>query len=261
MLGRAWVTIGSAMRLALASGLHTRSHYSLIDPKQEQVILNTWWSLHNLESLISSMTGMLPMLHSEHVTTPSPSAVAIFSQHNTTPTSSMAYSDAQIYLASISQEVLSNLYTERRTARPWSQIHSMMTSMQVELDNWALEAMPHPLEDSQSPSDHGAQYMMLKGQYYRVRILITRPSLRRIEQCTERCSENFTPSDQEFAETCIQTAQDVASLLPDEVNPRIIYEKGSWWTAVHRSESSTCTTHAALEANVHKSCKPSPSSS
>jgi hypothetical protein len=109
--------------------------------------------------------------------------------------------------------------------------------MRAKLDHWPLEAIPDPLEQPHS-SDYGAHFMMLKKQYYRVKILITRPSLRRIEHSSGRGSENFTPFDQEFAEMCIHTAQDVASLLPEEVNPRTMYEKGgSWWIAAHSSKS------------------------
>ncbi|KAF1911386.1 fungal-specific transcription factor domain-containing protein [Ampelomyces quisqualis] len=234
-IDRAWVTVGSAIRLAIASGLHTQSHYSLLEPKQGQLIVDTWWSLHNLENLLSSMTGRSSMLHNEYVTTPLPSTAADYAQQSTAPTSSMAYPDAQIYLANLSQEILSNLYTERRSARSWPQIHAIMTAMQTELDDWAVEAIPDPLE---GPQTHDAQHMMLKKQYCRVRILITRPSLRRIERCSETGSEEFTASDQDFAETCIQTAQDVAAPLPNDVDARLLYEKGPWWTVVHNSKVS-----------------------
>jgi hypothetical protein len=237
ILDRAWVAVGSAVRLALACGLHTRLHYSMIEPKQEQIMADTWWGLYNLESLLSSMTGRLSMLHNEHVTTPLPSAVAEQSRDKTALAILPAYSDAQIHLANISQEALFNLYTERRTPRSWPQIHAIMTSMQSDLDNWAQEAIPDPPQGLQASSVPDAQYMMLKKQCYRVRIMITRPSLRRIERCSETAAEDFTLTDQDFANTCIQTAQDLASLLPDDAIPHVIYENGPWWTIVHNSTS------------------------
>ena len=232
--------VGTALRFAVASGFHTHVKSSLGDLKQEEVLTKTWWSLHNLESLLSSMTGRPCMLRSEDVTAPLPSDVAE-DRHPKDPinTPAISFLDAQVRLAVITQEILSHLYTKRRASRSWAQTHAIITSMMSELDEWSSEAISQHLEGAEMTPDYDLQQISLKKQYFRIKILIARPSLGRIERCSEAGTDDFTLFDQETAEACVQTAHEVASLLPDEVDLKLVYEKGPWWTIMHNSECPT----------------------
>jgi hypothetical protein len=149
----------------------------------------------------------------------------------------MSFADAQVKLATITQIVLARLYTERRTPCSWAQTHARISSMMSELDAWALETVPQHPPVMQVVSEIEKQQLLLKKQYCRIRILIAWPCLHRIEQCLVTSSEDFTLFDHETAELCIRTAQDVAILLPDEVDLKVVFEKGPWWTIVHNSKS------------------------
>lgn len=233
---RAWVLVGTALRLALASGFHVYSQSLHTNPHRQQVVVQTWWSLHNLECLLSTIIGRPSMIQDYQVTTPLPSDVARnWVSHESHYTMRMHYPDAQVRIAMITQEVLSKLYTKRRAARSWAQMHAIITSMMSELDEWATEAVQQEDEELQSTSKHELRRSMLRKQYYRTKILITRPSLHRIERCTEAGTEDFDLFDQEAAEACITTAHEVASLLPKDMNPKAIYENGPWWTLTHNS--------------------------
>jgi hypothetical protein len=177
------------------------------------------------------------MLRSEDITTPVPSEVVEPAhQKQATNPGIISYPDAQVRLAMIAQKTLWKLYTERRTARSWSQIHGVMTSLMLELEHWASEALPVYPEPSHTAPHSKFQHMMLKTQHYRMKILITRPALRRIERCSNPNTEDFTAIDQEAAETCIQTAQDVAALFPENLDAKVLYEMGAWWSVIHNSE-------------------------
>lgn len=178
------------------------------------------------------------MLRSDDITTPLPSDIEDDqTQQDPSIAPAIPYPDAQVRIAVITQEVHTLLYMKRRSPRSWAQTHAIITSMISELDDWALEAMPQQqLEGAQMLPNYDVQQTMLRKQYCRVKILITRPSLRRVELCHETGTDDATPFDQEIAETCIRTAQDVASLLPEKIDLKLVYEKGPWWTIMHNSE-------------------------
>jgi hypothetical protein len=225
---------GTALRFALAFGLHTRSQCSLADSTRNKVLAETWWSLYHL----SSMTGIPSTLRSDESTTPFPSSLAGIrhpKQPVRTPTTS--FSDTQVQIMAITQTILSKLYIERRVTRSWSQIHNIMASMISELDEWALEAIPPYNDNLKAIAEFEEHQLLLRKQYCRTKILITRPSLHRIERCAEAGTQNLTAFDHEAAEACIQTAQDTIGLLPKEINLTTLYEKGPWWAVMHNSES------------------------
>jgi hypothetical protein len=220
--------------MAVAAGLHTQSQFSTADPTRKQALAQTWWSIHNLEIMLSSMVGRPSMICNEQVTTPLPSNLMDReARRGSNQTPSLAYSEGQVRLALITQQVLSKLYTEQRAMRSWPQIHAIISSLVTELDEWASEAQAHTSEAIAADMSHDVQSVVIKKQYCRMKILITRPSLRRIERCVERGSEDFTAFDGEVAEACIQTAQEVVSLLPDDMDLKALYETEPWWTATH----------------------------
>jgi hypothetical protein len=188
------------------------------------------------------MIGRPCMLRSEDVTTPLPSKVTEpLRPKEPVRSEPSTYLDSQVRLAMLAQKTLSKLYTERKIARSWAQIHSVMTSLMFELEDWASEAMTPYTEVSHAVVNYEMQHTILRFQYYRLKILIYRPALRRIERCCDTNIEDFVAFDQEAAEACVQAAQDVAALLPGTLNSKTLYEKGPWWSVVHNSTSAMLT--------------------
>jgi hypothetical protein len=176
------------------------------------------------------------MISNDQITTPLPSAIIDHeARRGSNQTPFLPYAEGQVRLAHITQEVLSKLYTERRVTRSWPQIHAIISSLLAELEEWALGAQLTVSEVAAANEIHDVQSVMLRKQYCRINILITRPSLRRIERCSELGTDDFTSFDQDVAEACIRTAHEVVSLLPDEVDLKVLYEKGPWWTITHNS--------------------------
>lgn len=184
------------------------------------------------------------MLRSDDIAAPLP-IDALESQHEVDPinTPSMSYPDAQVRLAVITQEVLSTLYMKRQVFRTWTDAHASITALTAELDELAMETMRDLPTGSHTITDYEVRQTMLKKQFHRIRILITRPALRRVERCFERGIHDYTTLDHDVAKTCISTAQEVVKLLPDEMDSKLVYEKGPWWTITHNSEFSPCALH------------------
>lgn len=247
---RAWNMTGTAMRAAIGLGLHTHSQTSTLEPHRRQLAIQTLWTLYNLDNFISSITGRPNMLRIEDITTALPSEIS-GQQPPKDIVQPSPFLDMQVRMATITQRVLTKLYTEQREARSWSRIHTIIPTLLGELDAWAQEAMLDSLELVNSMVDHEVQQTTMKKQYCRIKILITRPALRRIELCFHHGTEDFTAFDLETAEACIMTAHDVAALFPQEINLRIMYETGPWWHIAHNIMQALAVLLIAMSCRKH----------
>ena len=169
-----------------------------------------WWSLHSLESLLSSIAGRPSSIPNEDITTLLPGAFAS-DRTQRAGIVSFDFLNADTNLNLLTQQIISKLYTQRKSTPSWGYLQQTTVSLVADLDKWAVN------------------------QYCRLKILITCPSLRRIERCFEVGVDGFDSLDESVAETCVGAAQDVASLLASEPQIKSLYEKGPWWTIVHNS--------------------------
>lgn len=69
--------------------------------------------------------------------------------------------------------------------------------------------------------------------YQSLKLQITRPCLCRIEDCIQEQSRASAEFNTCIAATCIQAAEDMTMLLPDDLVEGYIYEQGPWWCIVH----------------------------
>jgi len=67
-VSRSWVMIGISIRLALALGLHLRNEDPTAAEPKRKMLAHTWWSLHSIECLVSTITGRPPVIALEDCT-------------------------------------------------------------------------------------------------------------------------------------------------------------------------------------------------
>ncbi|RYN18350.1 hypothetical protein AA0112_g11629 [Alternaria arborescens] len=224
----------------------------------------TWWSLHSLESLLSSITGRPSIIPNEDITTPLPGVLASNQQQTqqraATGTVNFDFLDADTNLNLLTQQIISNLYTQRRSAPSWDYLQQATVSLVGDLDKWAVDHLPelHSQEwnnpvnrQQQQQQQQQRDGFLLKLQYYRLKILSTRPSLRRVERCSEAGTDDFNSLDQSVADMCVRAAQDVASLLASESHIKSLYEKGPWWTIVHNIMQALAVLMIAISCPDH----------
>jgi hypothetical protein len=129
--------IGVSIRLALALGLHLRNEDPSAIGTVKEALVHTWWSLHSIECLVSTITGRPTVVPVEDCTVPLPTGLL---QHqssretsrnsrrrlneNTAPLTEQSISNAschvdRIKLTLIKQKVLINLYSPRTAAQSW----------------------------------------------------------------------------------------------------------------------------------------------
>lgn len=138
-VSRAWLMVGVSIRLALALGLHLRNEDPGADTIKKEMLLRTWWSLHSIECLVSSITGRPPIISQEDCTVPLPQVLSTegqpaskrrlssqanhISQETSSRTSSSSgsgqYLVSTINIALLTQRVLTSLYAPRTAARSW----------------------------------------------------------------------------------------------------------------------------------------------
>jgi hypothetical protein len=238
--------VGIAMRSAFSLGLHVQHDDQSVSTAQRQSMICTWWSLHSLESLLSSITGRPSIIPNEDITTPLPGAFAS-DQTQRAGVVNFDFLNADTNLNLLTQQIISHLYTQRKSTPSWDYLQQTTAALVGDLDKWAVDHISE-FRSQESNSAHMQQrdVFLLKLQYYRLKILCTRPSLRRIERCFEAGTDDFNSLDESVAEACVRAAHDVASLLASEPQLKSLYEKGPWWTIVHNSTSIPPRSHLLL---------------
>jgi hypothetical protein len=115
------------------------------------------------------------------------------------------------------------------------QMQTIAASLMTTLNDWAIRALPQYFRDGNPNSDEGLDrdQRVLFLRYYRARILITRPSLQRLNAHTKDRSGESPETIRRMAAECVCAALNMTAMLPDLPIPRWIYETGPWWSIVH----------------------------
>jgi hypothetical protein len=140
--------IGLSLRLAFALGLHLRNEDPSLQPARKESLVNTWWCLHSIECLVSSITGRPPVIANEDCTislpqhdsesalrdtsasrqasrirttygSPQTNASSNASESSRRNSDQSHYFYTYITLTIISQKVLLHLYSPRTAVQSW----------------------------------------------------------------------------------------------------------------------------------------------
>ncbi|KAF1849131.1 uncharacterized protein K460DRAFT_280163 [Cucurbitaria berberidis CBS 394.84] len=262
-VSRAWIVIGTSMRLALALGLHLRNEDRSANGMRKELMQNTWWSLHAIECLVSSITGRPPVIAIEDCTVSLPQSASTERDTNSSstrrasrirtdyispqsPTSSgssasgsragpqASYFVIHVNMTLISQKVLVSLYSPRTAASSWQSVQTKITGLLAELEEWKKESLPQILGPGHPQQlDDERERFLLRISYWSTKILITRPCLCRLERRIENESNRSVDFNSQAAEACVEAARELTKLLPDQPDADFIYSSGPWWTVIH----------------------------
>lgn len=140
--------IGISLRFALALGLHLRNEDRSADGARKGSLQDTWWSLHAIECLVSSITGRPPIIAADDCTVAIPQPLSaerrcidnspkrasrIRTDYNTPqtpispstplirkqPAGQTHYFVNHISITLISQKILQGLYSPRTATHSW----------------------------------------------------------------------------------------------------------------------------------------------
>ncbi|KAF2830575.1 hypothetical protein CC86DRAFT_315963 [Ophiobolus disseminans] len=267
-VSRAWYMIGISIRYAQAAGLHLRNEDTSVSIHTKRARAQTWWALHSIECILTSITGrprvverkdctvpQLRNLKSTHssetrvgpgMSTPqekvaSPTfhsargKVPAVSKFASTTETIDSFLDAWTQLDLLQHKTLSTLYAARTAVHSWKHMQGEIASLSAELDRWALKILPHGPFDAASSTEPNPsrEHLLLYFYYQSAKICITRPCLCRLDRRIKGQSEESANFNQVTATSCIQAALDLSSWLPEPANSTWLYERGPWWSSVH----------------------------
>jgi len=163
-----------------------------------------------------------------------PTRNAFSSQVATENVAHSTFLGASVAMSIITEKGLSKLYSPQTSVNSWKQIQKEIDALSKELDGWAT-ALPAGLRPVHSAHESRVQreQLLLSFQYYSAKVLIYRPCLCRLEQHITGQSEASADFNQKTAEACVQAAQAMTTLLPDEPDLAFVYEQCPWWCIVH----------------------------
>ncbi|KAI8939159.1 hypothetical protein NX059_004993 [Plenodomus lindquistii] len=286
-VSRAWYTIGISIRHAQAAGLHLKHEDPSLSIERKTTLSQTWWALHSIETTLTAITGRPRVISLRDITAIPPGALRAKQRPPTngngrpTPPSSRnnsclieppeppsqasvansktSFLNAHVEIDLILHKVLLTLYSPRTSDVSWKQTQKQIAALLAELEEWALQALPHGLLASTALSDI-REHFSLYLHYGSAKIYITRPCLCRLDLRNKGQSEESAGFNRKTAETCVQAAIDMCSKFPKHPDPKWLYDKGPWWSSVHiimqtvavllHELSRTSTSTAVAQLNV-----------
>lgn len=271
-IGSAWTSIGIAVRFAYTLGLHVRNEDPSATAVKRETLVRTWWSLYSLERTLSIITGRPSIIVEACCSVPLPMPVveeqisdqteAAFRMRRSSFTSLIptphtwfsgpmdpprtpvrlgtmeanpgSFFKVAIQLSIIVQNILNSLYTASTVVRSAAENQHEMTQLGQRLDQWVLSL---PTEfNFQDPTKDGnrmfsRERVCLGFQLCSARMLLGRPCLAPRRQAWRDGAEAVFA--RRMGDSCVEAAKTVIDFLPDEPNPRFIYDQGPWWCNVH----------------------------
>ncbi|CBY02060.1 hypothetical protein LEMA_P008470.1 [Plenodomus lingam JN3] len=257
---KAWYTLGISIRHAQAAGLHLRHQDPSLSLERKTTLSQTWWALHSIETLLTSVTGQPRVISLRDITAILPRALSgaekrpldantrpshLFTRIDSSPTepseppsrpsvvdSRASFLNGYIGIDLVMHKVLTTLYSPRTSNISWMQTQKQIATLLPELEEWALQSLPHGLLASTALTNR-REHFSLYLYYGSAKMYITRPCLCRIDMHNESQSEGMTGLDKKTAEICVQSALNLCSKFSEEPNLQWLYSRGPWWSIVH----------------------------
>ena len=232
---RCWITLGTAIRLAQAIGLHAdySPHTPDDDVEKQETRRRLWYSLYVLDRLLSLQLGRPPAIYDGHYKTTLPESSA--------EDGSNEYFLVMIQFSAIIGRVLDHLYNPGNVQSPEDAL-SAMTLLNQELLQWKSDLprklrfdLSHTLENSVT---FRRQRNMLAIKFYHLRSLIHRPCLSPAKLFRSPGLEwtslppSLTKQLRQSAQTCVSAAQNTARLLYHLDDKKSLVYGFPWWQMI-----------------------------
>lgn len=272
-VNRAWTVIGLAFRFAYALGLHVRNEDASATPANKETLVRTWWSLHWLESTLSTMTGRPSIIADSRCSVPLPMPIPeerisdgidlsnwmnqrkdslSTPARSSSSSSGMAhgsdrgvglgrfeansgsYFRATVQLSIITQTILSTLYAAGPVTQTPFDVHQDMSQIGRDLELWQNE-LPARFNLQQAPN-------AMSEPFIRERILLGFRFCSARILLTRPClvGRKYSWNDSEehnfatrSADSCVEAAKTMVGFLPDEPHSEMVGEQGPWFCITH----------------------------
>jgi hypothetical protein len=139
-----------------------------------------------------------------------------------------------VQLTRLTQQILGKLYTPFAAQHSWAHIQSTISQLESDLENWARD-LPPAFDFKRKRRDREFEEIRwsLGFFYYSTRMKINRPCLCRLDRKIPGQSATSKEFNRDAAQRCVDAAQDMLSLIPDEPNAVGLNSVGPWWNILH----------------------------
>jgi hypothetical protein len=139
-----------------------------------------------------------------------------------------------VQLTRLTQQILGKLYTPFAAQHSWAHIQSTISQLESDLESWARD-LPPAFDFKRKRRDREFEEVRwsLGFFYYSTRMKINRPCLCRLDRKIPSQSAKSKEFNRNAAQRCVDAAQDMLSLIPDEPNAVGLNSVGPWWNILH----------------------------
>jgi hypothetical protein len=215
-----WNIAGSAIRLAVAIGLHRNGTHVKCSPLERELRKRVWWTLYGFERMECSSLGRTSAISDDEFNVGVPTE-GMLDMGDSIP---LGYVNAQAKLMRILGSICKHQYGLEDGLEDKLEF-TAQTSAQ--LDIWYSNLPLHLKLDSNSPESHLRAILLIHTQYHYTITLLYRPFL--ISLATETSSKEsgeFIPKS--YAQTCINSAKAAVSVL-NKLFQAGHFNSKTWW--------------------------------
>ena len=152
---------------------------------------------------------------------------------NVAPNASLYFLE-YVQLARLTQEILKKLYTPFAVHTNWSKVQKTIAELDTDLGSW-YTSLPASFDFKKQTRNRDFQEFRynLGFFYYSTQMKINRPCLCRLDRKIPNQSAMSKEFNRDAASKCVDAAQEMLSLIPDEPNAIGLNSVGPWWNILH----------------------------
>lgn len=157
------------------------------------------------------------------------------------PPNSSLYFLHLVQMTRLSQDIFHRLYNPSAAEGTWSEVQDTIRQLGEMLETW-YRNLPSIFDfrRKQRDRDFYEFRLSLGFFYYGARMTVHRPCLCRLDRKIPHQSSKSLDFNRQSATTCVDSARELLSLIPDEPNAVGLMRVGPWWSALH-SLVQACT--------------------
>lgn len=139
-----------------------------------------------------------------------------------------------VQLSRLTQSIFHRLYCPSSIEGTWSDVQTKMKELDEQLENW-FRRLPTVFDFTRKQRDRDfyGYRLNLGFFFYGTKMMIFRPCLCRLDRKIPNQSGKSLAFNRNAAVSCVEAAQHMLSLIPDEPNAVGLIRVGPWWSILH----------------------------
>ncbi|RDW59219.1 hypothetical protein BP5796_12143 [Coleophoma crateriformis] len=212
-----WNIAGSAIRIAIAIGMHRNGTNLKCGPLERELRKRVWWTLYAFERIECSSLGRTSAINDEECNVGFPTE-GLLDMGDVIP---LGYVEAQSGLLMVLGTICKHQYNMS------SEQGEFAMSISQELHRWYCNLPSHLMPDSNSPKSHCRAIILLHIQYHYTVTLVNRPIL--VTKAMKKHGDtSIYTSMAECTKSCIDSANSSVMLLQKLFDSGLFNSKTSW---------------------------------